>query len=236
MTMENYPVWVVIAAGGHGSRMQLKTPKQFITLCKAPVITHSLNLFLSHSLIHGVILVLPPGEQDKEIPSNRLFMKPKRVVGGDTRSQSVLNGLAAIPDEQCWVLVHDAARPCLTLTDIDLLLESRYRYQQGAILATPVVDTLKQIDASSHITSTLSRKECVRALTPQMALKHDLYHAYQHCHKQGDDVTDEAQALEMQGIQCGVVLGRNDNIKITQIEDLALAEFYIMQQIQVGLR
>jgi 2-C-methyl-D-erythritol 4-phosphate cytidylyltransferase len=151
--------------------------------------------------------------------------------GGKERADSVLSGLKTIREQASdgdWVLVHDAARPCITATDIHHLINSLVNDDVGGILALASPDTLKQVQGNA-ITGTLDRSHIWRALTPQMFRYGMLKNALEQT--QGNPaITDDASALELQGLQPKIVEGRPDNIKITRPEDLALAQFYMEQQ------
>ena len=151
--------------------------------------------------------------------------KSRLVHGGATRAESVLNGLEAIADKSAWVLVHDAARPCLRTTEIDLLLE--VKDPQGAILAIPVVDTIKRADEQGRIATTEDRRYLWLAQTPQFFPLQDLQRALSHALHLGLNITDEASAMEFAGQHPLLIAGRSDNIKVTRPEDLALAAFYL---------
>ena len=238
MSMNETSIWAVIPAAGTGSRMQSEQPKQYLPLLGRPVLEYSLQLFLQHPAIEGVVVALSSDDPYWQDIDATLRSKVICVDGGAERSDSVLNAVKAIDDPDAWVLVHDAARPCLTAAEIDDLLAQRREFSDGAVLGVPVVDTLKRAQAGEplQIDCTVSREALFRAMTPQMAPLQTLLQAYEQCAQQGIKVTDEAQALESSGRQLGIVVGRADNIKITYPDDIALAEFYLRQQINKGLR
>ena len=152
--------------------------------------------------------------------------------GGTERADSVLsalNRMAPTAAESDWVLVHDAARPCLTVSDIHLLIDKLKNDPVGGILALPVHDTLKGVE-EGRITATIDRRRIWRALTPQMFRYGALKRALEQAARKRDTVTDEASALELQGKKPAIVEGRPDNIKITRPEDLSLAQFFLEQQ------
>ena len=211
--------------------MNADRPKQYLELAGLTVIEHTLSRLL-HANVFSAIAVAISAEDPYwpglEVGShNRVITAP----GGKERADSVLSGLQAIggqANDDDWVLVHDAARPCLTSGDIYKLIESLRDDEVGGILALSSHDTLKNVDGN-RILSTLDRRHIWRALTPQMfrygLLKSALAEAV------GDlRITDEASALEIQGYIPKIVEGRPDNIKITRPEDLALAQFYLDQQ------
>ena len=150
------------------------------------------------------------------------------VEGGETRAESVLNGLNAIKNNHAWALVHDAARPCLTHQDLNKLLQIDDKH--GAILAIPAVDTIKRANKQQDIIKTEDRAELWLAQTPQFFRCDLLRNALEQGLSQGANITDEASAMELAGFQPHLVAGRSDNIKVTRPEDLALAEFYLTRK------
>lgn len=133
---------VVLPAAGVGSRMQADKPKQYLTLLGKTLLEHTLDVMLSYPAVSKIILAV--SKDDPYISTLSLDPKIQLVEGGTTRAESVLNGLNAIAEKNAWVLVHDAARPCLQHADIDKLLAIEDK--QGAILAIPVTDTIKRAD------------------------------------------------------------------------------------------
>lgn len=218
----------VVPAAGRGSRMQSAIPKQHLMLGEKSILEHTLSRLLSHASIGKIVVVLP--ESDQTFSKLAIASDPRIVMtmGGAERSISVLNGLACV--ETDWVLVHDAARPCITLTDLDKLFETAVKQDDGAILASPVKDTMKRSDHQNHILETVPRSQLWHALTPQMFPTQLLVDAIDAGINQGLVLTDEASAMEMAGYQPRLVEGRADNIKVTLPEDLALAEFILKQQ------
>ncbi|VAX07960.1 2-C-methyl-D-erythritol 4-phosphate cytidylyltransferase [hydrothermal vent metagenome] len=222
--------WAVVPAAGVGRRMGGAIPKQYLQLNGRPVIEYTLERLLSHPKIHQVMVALSP--TDQWWPDTTYADNPDviRVDGGMERCHSVLNALhtlgksAAIDD---WVLVHDAARPCLRREDIDRLIEQLASHPVGGILGTQVRDTMKRADESNQIQKTVCRKGLWHAFTPQMFRFGLLRDALSEALEQGQQVTDEASAMELTGQMPMLVEGHADNIKITRPEDLALAEFYL---------
>ncbi|WP_040975622.1 2-C-methyl-D-erythritol 4-phosphate cytidylyltransferase [Necropsobacter massiliensis] len=216
----------VVPAAGVGSRMQTDKPKQYLEIQGKTILEHSLNRLLAHPAIAKIIVVV--GQEDP-YPAQLDFLQQPKIqltVGGNTRAQSVFNGLCQIDcPTNTWVLVHDAARPCLNRQDLDRLLE--IDDENGAILAVPVVDTVKRATAQQQIQHTEDRSQLWLAQTPQLFRADLLKTALQQAFAQGLSVTDEASAMELMGFRPHLVVGRGDNIKITRPEDLALAEFYL---------
>lgn len=237
--MSTLHYWAMVPAAGAGRRMGAATPKQYLPLLGQAVIVHTLETLLCHPCITGVVVAI--GAEDGWWPTiaNALpTAKPLLVVtGGAERCHSVSNGLqslrewAALDD---WVLVHDAARPCLTCEDLDRLITELTGDPVGGLLAVPVRDTLKQADDHGRIAATVDRSQLWHALTPQMFRLGLLHDALQVALDRGLLVTDEAAAMEAAGFAPRLIQGRADNLKITRPEDLALAEFYLKHRRTAG--
>lgn len=223
--------WAIVPAAGVGKRMQADKPKQYLSLSGQTVIEHTLDRLLKAQIFDAITVAI--SNDDPYWPDLKISRHPQIITaaGGKERADSVMSALLAIQDKSAasdWVLVHDAARPCLTKSDIDLLISSLNEDEVGGILALSSHDTLKQV-AAGRINTTLDRTHIWRALTPQMFRYGMLKDALQST--QGNPaVTDEASALELMGYQPRIVEGRPDNIKITRPEDLPLAQFYLEQQ------
>lgn len=225
-------VWVVIPAAGVGARMQADRPKQYLPLVGKTVIEHTLACFAGHPAVAGVVVAISAGDPYwPELPLANLpvFTAP----GGKERADSVLNGLDYLAntlqvEPHTRVLVHDAARPCLSRHDLNQLLVAGMDEPAGAILAVPVRDTMKRARATTaHISHTEDRDGLWHALTPQMAQLGVLRAALADALHQGLAVTDEASALEQAGLHPLLVEGDGRNIKITRPADLALAAFFL---------
>ncbi|UXI01759.1 2-C-methyl-D-erythritol 4-phosphate cytidylyltransferase [Photobacterium sp. TY1-4] len=222
-------ITAVVPAAGIGSRMAADRPKQYLHIAGKTILEHTLDRLLSHAAIRRVIVAISPA--DPYFHTLPLADDPRITVvdGGAERADSVFAGLAAIEDEASWVLVHDAARPCVRRTDLDKLITSAHGSDCGAILAAPVRDTMKRGNGRQGIAETVCRDDLWHALTPQMFRVKQLRDSLQYALSQGAVITDEASALEFCGLQPRLVPGRLDNLKVTQPEDLALAEFYLQQ-------
>ena len=229
-------VWVVIPAAGVGSRMQADRPKQYLNLAGKTVIEHTLACFSTHPLVAGIVVAITDGDPYWADLQPHLTDHIYCATGGKERADSVLNGLHYLHEQlhvtdETWVLVHDAARPCLSRADLDQLLACREQCgDAGALLAVPVRDTMKRAQAgTSCVAHTEDRNGLWHALTPQMAklgiLRHALLTGLQH----GAVITDEASALEYAGLHPLLVEGDARNLKITRPADLALAEFLLSQ-------
>lgn len=222
--------WVVIPAAGVGTRMQADRPKQYLPLRGKTVIEHTLACFTHHPAIAGIVVALSAA--DPYWPGLHLDSAvPLRLAaGGAERCHSVLNALhllAQQADANDWVLVHDAARPCLARSDLDRLCTELQDDAVGGILAVPVRDTMKRADGEGRIHATEDRNGLWHALTPQMFRLGLLTDALEQALADGFVVTDEASAVEHAGLKPKLVEGRADNIKVTRPEDLALAEFFL---------
>ena len=210
-------------------------PKQYLSLAGRTVIEHSLNAMLSHPAINGVVLAIA---SDDGYWAELDYQHKKSVLlasGGVERCHSVLSALDVLQttaNETDWVLVHDAARPCLRQDDVSQLIECCKHHPVGGILAVPVKDTIKQSSDSGEtntISATVDRSLLWHAQTPQMFRLGVLRDALKQALAAGVVITDEASALEWNGQMPILVEGHGDNIKITRPEDLPLAEFYFSQ-------
>lgn len=226
--------WAVVPAAGVGKRMNANRPKQYLELAGKTVLEHTLTRLLNAGVFSAVSVALgSPAEPDAYWPDLAIAKNPKIITapGGKERADSVLSAMTALKDlaqDDDWVLVHDAARPLITTQDIEKLITELKDDAVGGILALSSHDTLKNVDGR-NILGTLDRSHIYRALTPQMFRYGVLKNALETT--QGDSrITDEASALELQGMTPKIVEGRPDNIKITRPEDLALALFYMEQQ------
>jgi len=211
------------------------TPKQYLSLTGRPVIAHTLDTLLSEPRIAGLVVAISAGDEWwPEVAAGIMTHKPLHVVtGGAERCHSVLNGLEELskyahPDD--WVLVHDAARPCLAASDLDRLLTELADDPVGGLLAVPVRDTLKQVSDARRVAATVDRSRLWHALTPQMFRLGMLRDALRGALENRRLVTDECAAMEASGFAPRLVEGRADNFKITHPEDLALAEFYMTRR------
>ncbi len=226
----NSNYWAIVPAAGIGYRMQAKQAKQYLMLQDKTVLETSLEKLLSCSKISKIILVL--AEHDQIWQHSCYYQHPKiiTVEGGDERFLSVFNGLKYLKQHLAqahdWVLVHDAARPCVRVDDINQLIQQLANSETGGLLGFPVTDTLKTV-VDKQVMATLDRRQLWRAFTPQMFRFEKLYQATEFVIKQQLAITDDASAIEAMGWSVAMVLGHADNIKITYPEDLALARFYL---------
>lgn len=220
----------LIPAAGGGTRLGAVLPKQYLPIAGRPVLYHAAASLLAHERIEQVYVVLAPGDvffrdHDWGVFSERLV---PLYCGGDARAASVYNGLLAIHDGVAaddWVLVHDAARPCLMHEALDRLIAEAADDAAGGLLAIPVADTLKRSDATQRVAATQGRDDLWRAQTPQMFRYRLLLEALRVAPLR--EVTDEASAIERLGLHPRLVLGDARNLKVTYPEDLALAELIL---------
>ena len=216
--------WAVVPAAGLGTRFGAGLPKQYLDVDGEPLIAHALRSLLSHPVVEGVVVALAAA--DPHWPGWEEFEgKPVLAcTGGATRADSVLAGLAVLPESvraDDFVLVHDAARPNLQLADLEQLLERGRADPVGAILAAPVRDTLKRAGDDGGIDATQPRERLWRALTPQLFRRLQLARALEAAQRDGVAVTDESMAMERQGARPLLVEGSEANLKVTTPADLA---------------
>ncbi len=219
----------VVPAAGVGSRMQAAFPKQYLTIGAMTLLEHSVARLLANAAVRQVIVAV--SADDDWFDTLPLAQDPRvvRVTGGATRAESVLAGLQHV-NQGAWVLVHDAARPCLHAEDLARLLAIRDHSDVGAILAAPVRDTMKRAEPGNNaVAHTVEREDLWHALTPQFFPHTLLTACLSRALSEGATITDEASALEYCGYHPQLVSGRSDNIKVTRPEDLALAAFYLTQ-------
>lgn len=220
--------WGVIPAAGTGSRMAAETPKQYLEIAGKSVLRHALDRLLAEPAIAGVMLAVRRG--DRQAESCRHLDRTWLTPGGEQRADSVLGALHALGElagEEDWVLVHDAARPCLAGADLRRLMAAVRSGGVGGLLAEPVVDTLKRVDDDGRVLGTVARTGLWRAQTPQMFTLGRLRDALEGALAAGVGVTDEASAMEWAGHPVQVVPGSPRNIKVTVPADLELAALYI---------
>ncbi len=219
----------LVPAAGAGSRMQSVCPKQYLRLHGEPLIAHTLRALARESRIASIVVVVSPDDAHWDNYDWSEWQGRLRVLrcGGAMRAQSVLNGLDALStdiSDDTWVLVHDAARPCLPHEALSRLIDNVQHDAVGGLLAVPVADTLKRADAEGRVAATEPRAGLWQAQTPQMfrygLLKRALLPA-------GADITDEASAIEHLGLKPLLVEADSRNLKVTQPRDLQLASLIL---------
>lgn len=225
-------VIAVVPAAGIGSRMQTECPKQYLKIGNKTILEHAVASLMAHPRVAHVIIAISP--TDNWFASLPLASHPDVTVieGGAQRADSVLAGLNVVQGAQ-WVLVHDAARPCLHQDDLARLLAITEASKIGGILAAPVRDTMKRGEPGKNlIAHTVDREDLWHALTPQLFPLELLRTCLQRALDEHASITDEASALEYCGFHPELISARADNIKVTRPEDLALAEFYLTRLTQ----
>ena len=225
--------WLIVPAGGIGRRFSPKLPKQFFPLGQSNVAQHCLSRLLKVPKIDRLIVPCKIREKWWSSVPATINDRVELVEGGLDRAESVLNGLLALAKDAIssdWVLVHDIVRPCVTLGSIKKLRESVHKHPIGGILVSPISDTVKLISKHGQIKTTIDRRYCRLAQTPQMFRYGELLEAMEYAIKHKKAVTDESTALEQLGKTIKMVEGRADNVKITCAEDLIFADAIIKEQ------
>lgn len=227
----------LVCAAGVGARMGLGHPKQYMRIAGEPMLLLTLCALARVPRIESIHVVVSPDDPYIDGIADRF---PRNVVlhraGGAERAESVRNGLlAANFDRENWVLVHDAARPCVKASEIDRLLDEVLADESvaGGILALPMADTVKRVDARHRIVETVPRKELWRAATPQLFRAGTLIEALD---GSLEGITDEASAVERLGLPVKVVAGRATNIKVTNPGDERVAELILGEEHMVPFR
>ncbi len=219
----------LVPAAGAGSRMQSDCPKQYLPLHGQPLIAHALRALAREPRIDLIVVVVSPRDAHWDAYDWSEWQGRLQVLrcGGETRAQSVLNGLNALTGkyaDDTWVLVHDAARPCLPREALARLIDAVERDATGGLLAVPVADTLKRANVDGRVVATKPRAGLWQAQTPQMfrygLLKRALLAA-------GAGVTDEASAIEQLGLFPLLVEADSRNLKVTRPRDLQLASLIL---------
>ena len=231
--------WAVIPAAGVGKRMQANCPKQYLKLHNKTVIEHTLDRLLSMEVISGAVISISEG--DEYWPElNYTSEKPVIIAtGGEERSDSVLNALLKLSQmveqstdktQNTWALVHDAARPCVRVADVQKLIDVASVDDEGGLLALAVRDTMKRSNHQQQVDNTVDREGLWHALTPQMFRLDLLIEALEHARNKQLSITDDASAMELAGYKPKLIEAHEDNIKITRAFDLQLAELFLLQQ------
>jgi 2-C-methyl-D-erythritol 4-phosphate cytidylyltransferase/2-C-methyl-D-erythritol 2,4-cyclodiphosphate synthase len=229
-------LWAIVPAAGRGERFAASSgsnlPKQYSPLLGRTVMEWTLRALLADERVHAIVVVLADGDPHwpavaKKVNSSKLLT----TLGGAHRQDTVMNGLQLLESQahiEDWALVHDAARPCLSSTDLGVLIDSLESDARGAVLAVPVVDTVRR-ELAGEI-ETVDRNGLWRALTPQIFRFGQLRQALADASRAHVTVTDEAQALERMGVRAKMVAGSPFNIKVTRAEDLAVAAGILKMQ------
>lgn len=234
-------VWVVIPASGVGSRMRSDIPKQYLTIYGRTVLEHTITRFVAVDDVAGLLIVVSQSDEKWRFLEQDLIdkyqsrgLQIESTIGGNERSETVLKGLSFLLNKKAlspkqWIMVHDAARPCVREGDIHKLLTIRSdNNADGGILATPVTDTLKQANTQNGaILGTHSREALWQAQTPQLFQLGSLLESLHKAKEQKVTITDEASAMEHSNKCVRLVEGSSDNIKLTTPADLAIISFLL---------
>ena len=228
----------IVPAAGAGKRLGLGINKAFALLRGVPLVVHCLKMLEETALVQRAVVVLAPFELDYGRALLAQYQKeyfpalPYSVVaGGKERQDSVANALAAIPEDDCYIAVHDGARP-FAGREVFLRTLAAAEEHGAAIAAVPVKDTIKVINAAGEVVDTPVRSTLQAVQTPQIFAARLLKAAYAHLQAQPAAVTDDASVVELFGHRVVVALGRYENIKITTPEDLVFAENLLAEQEQ----
>ena len=230
MTASPKRYWAVVPAAGSGARMGGAVPKQYLELAGVAVLQRTLDALLAWKGLEAVVVALAPGDSRWSALSAAHHPRVMVTEGGAERSDSVLRGLRRLGDTAAmedWVLVHDAARPCLRLEDLERLVRTLAEDPVGGLLAVPIAETVKRADAEARVLETVPREGLWLAQTPQLFRYGLLLEALEAARAAGAVITDEASAVEGAGARPRLIAGDPANIKITRPEDLPLAERFL---------
>lgn len=247
MTIESKTnIWAIMPAAGVGSRMGVAIAKQYLPVAGKTILEHSVEALLNAVDIQQLVICLSKGDtrfNELNLEHDKMSARISTATGGATRADSVLNGLKAleaVANEQDWVLVHDAARPCVAAQILQCMVDTLVGQNTavGGILALPAKDTLKLSSSIKNehggetnvVAKTLDRRSVWQAQTPQMFRYGILKHSLEHCLEQKIEVTDEASAVEFNGHPVQLFPGSASNIKVTTQEDLGLIEFLLSKK------
>ena len=223
-------LWAVVPAAGQGRRVGGVVPKQDLEIAGMPVLVHSLNRLAAVQQIDAIFVGIPETDRYWHKLPLPTGMQVACYTGGQSRAETVWLGLQAL--QRCasaddWVLVHDAARPCVQVEDIDTLISAVVPSLEGGLLAVPVTDTIKVANQDSTAKQTMERRMLWRAQTPQLFRFSVLYTALQAVVHDLESISDESAAVEKLGLKPLIVQSDERNIKITNSKDLQLAEFFL---------
>ena len=224
--------WVVIPAAGIGRRMGGDIPKQYVSVNGKTIVEHTIDNFIGRKEIENICIAI--SESDKHWPTLPISKNKKMIttIGGSERYESVYNGLCALKDkanDDDWVLVHDAVRPCLKKSIIDRLITGISSNDVGGILALPCFETMKKVNNNRHIEETINREIIWRAQTPQVFKYKKLLLAIEKAINENIHITDEAMAMELLNYKPIVIMGDEKNIKITHQTDLKHLELFLKE-------
>jgi len=229
----NTNIWAIVAAAGVGARFSSSLPKQYCELAGTPIIIRTLRRLTEVTRVTGIGVGIAPDDSAWADLKPDLPPTVWSFTGGATRSETVQNGLVELMNRgetDAWVLVHDAARPCVQAEDINRLIDAVNYETPGGLLATLISDTVKSADNALRVAKTVPRANLWRAQTPQLFPVDLLHRALTQCRDRQQECTDDAQAIEHLGLQPGIVPGDDHNLKITRRSDLALATTILQEQ------
>ncbi len=229
--MINDKIWAIVPAAGFGQRMGMEVPKQYLEINDKAILEITLSKLLENKNIEQIVVCI--AIDDERWPELEISKNPKikQTGGGSSRALSVMNGLSYIEnlaEDEDWVLIHDAARPCLSQNLLNNLLNKLSDDQVGGILAVPVKDTLKVSDSSgTTIDKTLDRSQIWHAQTPQIFRYGLLKKAMHNALCSSLKITDESSAMEYAGHKIKLIESDSSNLKITTKDDLILAKYFL---------
>ena len=219
-------IWGIVPAAGRGSRLRSSRPKQYLVIAGRMLIEHSLHALIAAGTLKKIVVCLADNDRYWRHSDYREHPQVASCLGGDTRAQSVRRGLSALSSiarSEDWVLSHDAARPCLSGEDLDLLFTELSQEEAGGLLVNPMTDTVKEGHANECL-KTLDRSVLYRALTPQMFRYGHLCSAMDAAMRRGVELSDEAMAMELAGHKVRLVVSVRQNPKVSREDDLRMAE------------
>ena len=231
--MSRTGLWCIVPAAGRGRRFGGDVAKQHVNFGGRSLLGWTLHALASNHRIAGVVVVVAEGDDAwQSATSNIAGIEILSAIGGKERADSVLAGLHVLPesvDADDFVLVHDAARPCVSNKDIDALIDLASN-GDGGLLAAPLRDTLKRADDVGYVLATEPRESLWRALTPQLFRRGALSAALRSARDAGIVVTDEAMAMERAGYKPRLIEGSDNNIKVTMASDLEIVQFLLRRR------
>ena len=228
-------LWLIVPAAGIGQRMQADHPKQYLRIDQRCILDITLSRLMDSAPFAGCMVPLHPADHWWPETEASRDSRIQTCAGGSERACSVLSALHALAEQVAdddWILVHDAARPCIHARDLANLVDRLFTHPVGGLLASPVADTLKKAGQGElpEVSETVDRSGLWRALTPPMFRYRLLVESLESALAEGLSITDESSAIEFSGNMPVLVEGRPDNLKITVPSDLALAEFILGRQ------
>jgi 2-C-methyl-D-erythritol 4-phosphate cytidylyltransferase len=223
-------IWAVVPAAGSGRRMAAEVPKQYLLVNGVPILEQTLRALLACPDIRGLVVVLDPSDRRADTIESLSDPRVFTAAGGIERADSVLSGLKAVAPyagADDWVLVHDAARPCVSVSVLRELIKHTLKGGMGTVLAQASTDTLKRVSSSNRVKESVDRRVIWRAQTPQMFKLSELETALSSALTDQLPITDESMAMELAGFPVSILEGPSTNIKVTLPVDLEFAEIIL---------